>query len=316
MGKYFIYGQIGKEVKASELVKSISADKDPAEVYINTPGGNVYEGMAIFNALQRHGDVTTHIDGLAYSAASWIALAAPKGKRFMAKNAQFGIHQAINFGGGNKDQLQAQIEVLERIDNAQIDLYKESTGLTDTEIRDIMKKDSPLNFTEALSFGFVSGEHVPHEIAAIYTNTILNTDMFNINDLLTFRKQASNEEPLSEEIKAEVQSKVEAAHKEAETPAEALSANFTAKADFEAYKAVTEPFMNSIIAYLQDQPTKDEIQKMIEKAANDKMVAILTQIKSQGSVPAPEETQFAEAKKEESYAPLTLNSNIYELFNK
>ena len=60
MGKIFIYGQIGREVRASEIVKAIATDKETIDVYINSPGGNVYEGMAIFNALERHGDVNTH----------------------------------------------------------------------------------------------------------------------------------------------------------------------------------------------------------------------------------------------------------------
>ena len=315
MGKVFIYGQIGVEVKASEIVKAIADDKEAIDVYINSPGGNVYEGMAIFNALQRHGNVSTYIDGLAYSAASWIALAAKKEKRYMAKNAQFGIHQAMNFGGGNKKDLEAQIEVLERIDKAQIELYSQSTGLKESDIIDIMTKDTPLDFAEALALGFVAGEHIPSEIAALFTKSI-NTEMFNINDLLTFKKQATNEEPVSEEIKAEVETKVEASHKEAETPAEALSADFTKRKDFEEYKAVTEPFMNAVIDYIKDQPTKEEIAEMIDKAANKKLVALLGQIKSEGSVPAPEETQFAEAKKEETNGGLTLEvDKMKSVFN-
>ena len=307
----FIYGQIGREVKASEVVQAIAQTKEPINVYINSQGGNVYEGMAIYNALERHGDIATHIDGIAYSAASWPVLAAPREKRFMAKNAQFGIHNAINFGGGNKEELKAQIEVLDRIDKAQIEIYEHKTDLAASEIVEIMKRGTPLSFEEALSLGFVSGEHQPQEIAAIFTNFI-KTDMgFKIEDLISFKKQATNEEPVKEEIKAEVEDKVEAEHKKAETPAEALSANFTQKSDFEAYKAITEPFMNAIIEYIQDQPKKEEIEKMIDKAANAKLVELLSNINSQGSVPAPEETQFAEAKQQETFEPLTLGKGSF-----
>ena len=312
MGKIFIYGQIGKEVKASEVVKQIASDPGHIEVYINSPGGNVYEGIAIYNQLQKHGDVSTFIDGLAYSAASWIALAAPKNQRFMSPNAQFGIHAAMNFGGGNKDQLQAQIEVLERVDKAQIELYQSATDLSSGEIKEIMKRDQPLEFTEALALGFVSGEHTPSKIAALFNTN--NNNMFKIDDLLTFRKQAESKEPVSDEIKAEVTEKVKAEHTEAETPAQALSANFTAKQDFEEYKSVTEPFMSAIIDYIKDQPKKDEIQAMIDKAANAKLVELLAQIKTNGSVPAAEETSFAEAKKEvESFEPLTMNKNFFQI---
>lgn len=310
--KVFIYGQIGREVKASETVKAIAETQEAIDVYINSPGGNVYEGMAIFNALQRHGNVSTYVDGLAYSAASWVALAAPTEKRFMAANAQIGIHQAMNFGGGNKKELQAQIEVLERIDNAQIDLYKSSTGLQENQIKDIMSKDTPLSFEEAVSLGFVSGEHTPQKIAALF-DTNLN-DMFKIDELLTFRKAAKQEEAIPE-VKAEVEEKIEAEHKEAETPAQALAAGFTPKKDFEEYKAVTEPFMDTVIEYIKEQPKTDDIKAMIKEAVNASMVTLLGQINSKGSVPQAEETQFAEAKKEETYEPLTLEKNFWEIKN-
>ena len=74
--------------------------------------------------------------------------------------------------------------------------------------------------------------------------------------------------------------------------------------------------MSAIIDYIKDQPKKDEIQAMIDKAANAKLVELLAQIKTNGQVPAPEETNFAEAKKgPETFEPLTLKKNFFELKN-
>lgn len=309
----FIYGQIGREVKASEVVKSIAETTEAIEVYINSPGGNVYEGMAIFNAIGRHGNTSTFIDGLAYSAASWIALAAPKEKRFMAKNAQFGIHQAMNFGGGNKDDLQAQIEVLARIDKAQIELYQNATGLKQSEIQALMKRDTPLDFTEALSNGFVSGEHVPEKIAALFSTT--NIDM---NDVLkTFATFLKGGEDVPETIAEEVQKETKEAMEKAESTKEQMFAQFAKADDFLAHKKGVETFVDAVMKWMGDQPSKEDIEKWIDAKANEKLLAFMSDVKSRGSVPAPEETQFAEAAaKVESFEPLTIkNKNFFDLKN-
>ena len=85
--KIFIYGHVGSDVQSSEIVSQIENNKDEEiQVFINSPGGNVFEGLAIYNALNRAKEtakVSTHIDGLAFSAASWISQAATKGNRFM-----------------------------------------------------------------------------------------------------------------------------------------------------------------------------------------------------------------------------------------
>ena len=312
MGKVFVYGQIGREVKASEIVQAIAQDKEALEVYINSPGGNVYEGMAIFNAIGRHGNASTFIDGLAYSAASWIALAAPKGKGFMARNAQFGIHQASNFGGGNKDELQAQIEVLTRIDKAQIELYHNATGLNTTEIQDIMKRETPLSFDEAKEFGFISGEHIPEKIAALFS-----TDKIDMNDVLkTFASFLKGDGEAPPSIKEEVLKETTEALEKAESTKEQMFAEFASRADYLEHKKGVETFVDAVLDYIKGQPTKEEIEKWIEAKANEKLVAFMAEVKTKGHIPAAHESQFAEvAKAEETYETLTLGKNTYELLN-
>jgi ATP-dependent Clp endopeptidase proteolytic subunit ClpP len=312
MSSVFIYGQIGREVRASEIVKQIEAAKnDSLSVYINSPGGNVYEGMAIFNALERHSNVSTFIDGLAYSAASWIALAAPREKRFMAKNAQFGIHQSINFAGGNKDDLQAQIEILERVDKAQTELYQEKTGLQESEIQTLMKRDSPLSFEEALSFGFVSGEHQPAEIAAL----------FNINDNMDlFEKMSSvfnKESKTPDLIKEEAEKEAKAAFEKAEDVEAQFTAQFAKVSDLEALKGTLEPFIESILDKWNALPTKEDIDNMVAAKTKLAVAEWASKIRTEGTVFTQEETQFAEAKKEESYEALTLGKpDFNSLFTK
>lgn len=305
MGKVFIYGQIGLEVNARDIIAEIEESKDNLEVHINSPGGNVYEGFAIFNALQRKRDIlTTYIDGLAYSAASWIALAALPENRYMSKAAQFGIHKASNFAGGNSDDLKKQVEALNKIDQIQLEIYTMATGLDESYIDNIMKADTPLSLKEASAFGFQEFE--AEKIAALFN---IN-DMSKLEDLLNHFK-GTDKIP---EVEAASKEEVEAKHKEAETPIEALSADFTSHTEFLEFKATTQPFMEAIIDYIEKQPKMEEIEAMIEKSANEKLVALLAQIKTKGSVPAAEETSFVE--KEEvsnTFEPLVLNKNIHEL---
>lgn len=314
MGKVFVYGQIGREVRASEIVKAIAQDKEPLEVYINSPGGNVYEGMAIFNAIGRHGNASTFIDGLAYSAASWVALAAPKGKRFMARNAQFGIHQASNFGGGNKDELQAQIEVLTRIDKAQIELYHNATGLNTDEIQDIMKRETPLSFDESKEFGFVSGEHIPEKIAALFS-----TDKIDMNDVLkTFATFLKGDGEAPTNIKEEVLKETAEALEKAESTKQQMFTEFASNQAFMEHKKVVEAYTEASMKVLEGLPTKEEIVALVNAKATEKVVALFAEIKTKGHIPAPEETHFADTAKEEaSYEPLNLgNKNFYDLIKK
>jgi ATP-dependent protease ClpP protease subunit len=303
----FIYGAIGYEVDAKDIIADISKATDELNVHINSPGGNVYDGFAIFNALQKKRDIlSTYIDGLAYSAASWLAISAPSERRYMSTASQFGIHQASNFAGGNKDELEKQLDALEKIDSIQVEIYSKATGLSEDRIKDIMSADRVLNLSEAKEFGFQ--EYQPEKIAALFK---LN-NMSKLDDLL---KHFKGEEK-APEIEAKAEEKVKEAHAVAETPAEALGANFTAKKDFEELKASVEPFMTAIIDYIKDQPKQEEIEASIKKEVNAAMVSILGQIRTESAIPQAENTQFYEKKEEaKSFEPLTIDKPVHELLN-
>ena len=307
----FIYGQIGVEVNARQVISQIANEKEALNVHINSPGGNVYEGFAIFNALQRKREIlTTYIDGLAYSAASWLAIASPAERRFMSKASQFGIHQASNFSGGNKEDLESQIEALEKIDSIQVEIYSEATGISEARIRDVMQSSKTLNLSEAKEFGFK--EYQPEKLAALFKID----NMSLLDDLMNFRNHAKGEEKIPE-VEAKADEAVKAAHEEAETPAQALSANFTVKKDFEEFKAATEPFMDAIIDYIKTQPKKADIEASIKEAVNNAMVTLLGQVRTEADIPQAKSTPFYEKQEQEpqSYSPLTLDKSVHELLN-
>ncbi len=316
--KLFIYGTIGKEVRSSDIVSQIGKNKDDViDVHINSPGGSVYEGFAIYNALQRESlkrTVRTHIDGLAYSAASWISQAAKKGNRFMSKVSQFGIHQALNMGGGNKEDLENQIEQLAKIDEVQVYIYSQHTGLDDKDITAIMEAGKVLSYKEALSSGFIDGEAQTQKLAA---NFNLNTDM-DFEKLSNLFKSAKGEAEVLDEVKEKTEAKLAEDLEKAETPAEVLTKDLVSASDFENYKGTVRPILEAIFEYISEQPKKEEIFAEIAKVSNKKMIELVSQIQSNKQVPTPEETAFNDkAEQVESYGPLNLgDTNVFELFKK
>ena len=130
-----VYGNIGDRwnedgVVASELVRDLATlDADAITLRINSYGGSVPDGLAIYNALKRHrAPVSVHIDGVAISCASYIAMAGDT--ITMAKNAQMMIHAPWTFAGGNAVELREQADVLDRYAKAMASAYADKSGKT------------------------------------------------------------------------------------------------------------------------------------------------------------------------------------------
>ena len=300
--KIFIYGEIGYEVNSADMVKQISEapEDESIDVYINSPGGNVYEGFAIFNALQRvRSRVTTHIDGLAFSAASWIAQAAKPGNRMMSPAAQYGIHKSLAFAGGNSDDLKDQQEILEKIDSIQISIYKESTGLDEEQIKAIMDEGKPLSINEALKYGFVDKEESAQKLAAIFK---LNTTMDFKEQLKAFGEMLTGKEnETSKALKDKVKEETAEAIEKAETVKQALFAQFTPAEEFKAFQEAIEKYIELTSKFIESQPKTDEIKEWIEANVRASMRIALDEIHSKGSIPAAAETHFNDEKKDEQF---------------
>lgn len=104
------------------LLSSVSGK--PLNIYINSGGGSVFAGIAIYNILKRHtGHKTVYVDGLAASIASVIALAGDE--VIIPSNAFFMIHKPWSLCIGNADDLQREIEVLNTIEQAMLNIYEE-----------------------------------------------------------------------------------------------------------------------------------------------------------------------------------------------
>ncbi|HET6286343.1 MAG TPA: head maturation protease, ClpP-related [Amycolatopsis sp.] len=152
--KVWIYAEIGDwGVTAQEFVPALQAiTADVIEVHLNSPGGDVFDGVAIYNALRQHAArIVVHIDGLAASAASFIAQAGDH--VYIARNAQMMIHEASGICFGNAGDMTAMAEVLERCSNSIADIYSQKAGSTVASWRKAMKVETWYDSKEAVAAG-------------------------------------------------------------------------------------------------------------------------------------------------------------------
>ncbi len=120
------------------------------EVQINSPGGNVFDGIAIYNALRAHpARIITRVDGLAASIASVIVQAGDE--RIMAGASQMMIHQAWAVAVGNTDDLAEMAKLLARQDDILAGIYAQRSGKTTAHARKLMAGETWLTADEAVT---------------------------------------------------------------------------------------------------------------------------------------------------------------------
>lgn len=122
-------------------------------MHINSPGGNVFDGLAILNVLRAHkGGVTTIVDGLAASAASFIAQAGST--RIMARNSQMMIHDAMTLCAGNATDMRETADLLDKASDNLADVYASRSGRgTVADWRAEMRKEVWYSAEEAVAAG-------------------------------------------------------------------------------------------------------------------------------------------------------------------
>lgn len=123
-------------------------------VRINSPGGDVFDGLAIYNSLKAHpATINTFVDGWAASAASFIMLAGDTVS--MAENSMAMIHKAWGIGVGNADDMTALAGVLSKIDGQIAGMYAAKTGKTPDECLASMAAETWFTASEAKTFGLI-----------------------------------------------------------------------------------------------------------------------------------------------------------------
>lgn len=157
-----IYGPIGPEfwgdeVSAANFAEMLKEIGDVAEldVRVNSPGGDVFDGVAIYRQLVEHkAKITMHIDGIAASAASFIAMAGDR--IIMAEAGVMMIHDAWSFAVGDAAEFRRVADRLDLVSQTIAEIYAARAGKTATEIRDKMRAETWFSAKEALDFGLVS----------------------------------------------------------------------------------------------------------------------------------------------------------------
>lgn len=154
----YIYDYIGAYgVEASALTRELALlkDKKSINLYINSPGGDVFEGMTIYNSLlQIKGKLTVHVMGLAASIASVIMLAAEK--RIMYQGSMVMIHNPWGCACGNAKEMREMAEVLDKIGGQLVQMYSDVTGQTEEQITEWLDAETWFNADEAVENGFAT----------------------------------------------------------------------------------------------------------------------------------------------------------------
>lgn len=140
-----------------------SIGSNPVTVNINSPGGDMFEGLAIYNLLAEHpAEVTVRVMGIAASAASIIAMAGDK--VLMGTGTMLMVHRAWGLTIGNHHDFAEAADMFQTFDDSMASIYVERTGLSDSEIVALMdgpNKNSDgtfLTVAEAIDKGFADGK--------------------------------------------------------------------------------------------------------------------------------------------------------------
>ena len=214
VGAIFLYGDIGDHYDvqsgrvAKELMEAEKANRR-VNVRINSNGGEVYCGIAIYNALKNSkADVHIYVDGIAASMASVIALCGKPVE--MSKYARLMLHSVSGGCYGNKKDMQKCIEEIESLEDSLGDIYAARLGMTKEEVKAAYfdGEDHWLTADEALRLGFIDGiydaepvpeDSTPEQIYTLFNNRLVepqNKDRMNLEEI---RKHPSFKDCKSEE---------------------------------------------------------------------------------------------------------------------
>ena len=156
----FLSGEINDDTANSvvaELLYLDSIEKKDIQLYINSPGGKITSGMAIYDTMNYiNSDVSTICVGLAASMAAFLLLSGTKGKRYITPNSEVMIHEVSTFNGGKIGDVKISYEHSNALNERIIKILADNTGKDIDQIRqDIQQKDKWFNSDEALDYGLV-----------------------------------------------------------------------------------------------------------------------------------------------------------------
>ena len=153
--------QVDAELTAKVLSQLVlleqEGNEEPVTVFINSPGGEIFSGFAIFDMLNFIAcPVTTIVTGFAASMGSILSMAADKGRRFAMPQAKIMIHQPLLMGyQGRASECEIQAREILKTRDHLVKLYSEQTGKSREEIKKALDRDNWFTAEEALEYGLL-----------------------------------------------------------------------------------------------------------------------------------------------------------------
>ena len=153
--------QVDAELTAKVLSQLVLLEQEgleePVTVFINSPGGEIFSGFAIFDMLNFIAcPVTTIVTGFAASMGSILSMAADKGRRFAMPQAKIMIHQPLLMGyQGRASECEIQAREILKTRDHLVKLYSEQTGKSREEIKKALDRDNWFTAEEALEYGLL-----------------------------------------------------------------------------------------------------------------------------------------------------------------
>lgn len=147
------------EISPKMFREELAEHPGDVTVRINSPGGDVHAGVAIYNNLVEHeGNISVKVDGLAASAASFIAMAGDN--ITMLPGSMMMVHEPWTLAAGNSDDISEAVEMLKKTTESMIPIYANRTGLSEERIRELLKAETWMSAEDAVELGFAD-EAVP-----------------------------------------------------------------------------------------------------------------------------------------------------------
>lgn len=174
------YPWIESDVSSHNLSKQLEKleNVETIDVFINSYGGEVSEGIAIYNALKRHNaKIVTHCDGFACSIASVIFAAGDE--RLMNESSILMIHNPYTCVSGDAEEFRKQAEALDKLTSLSVQVYKRISSLSEDEIKEMMNKETWILPEEALSYGFATSIENPDKEPTKEVNQSAKNAVFN-----------------------------------------------------------------------------------------------------------------------------------------
>lgn len=221
----------GDEVTPEAFRDELRQMKGDLTVHINSPGGDVFAGVAIYNALKDYskGKVVVKVDGLAASIASVVAMAGDE--VIMSPGSMMMIHNPWSMGVGDSNELRKAADTLDQIKDSILPIYAERSGMSEDDVKDLMDAETWMTAEKAVELGFADAvqkavKEKEETVNLMYSNFAFSMSATKsamkdfINKFNNSERKASMND--DEELK-KTEAEVETEEKAVEAPAEEVA---------------------------------------------------------------------------------------------